>query len=207
MRPCSAKPVGPPRNVKLPFAPVSLASRLKSTIDLLSTDPAFKEVRFDLDAGAEPIVADLELLRIVFQNLLINAGQAIDLQSTGAMTTGSVVAGTSIDATAGGNLTLTTTDARTDLALSSGGILSTGNLKAGQAIALNSTGALTAGSLTTGFSEPTFTDPARAGQNQIEPLPDPVTGGKRCHQGSVQTAPGSPIQVFQARLLAELSLT
>jgi signal transduction histidine kinase len=58
------------------FAPVSLASLLKSTIDLLSTDPAFKELRFDLDAGAEPIVADLELLRIVFQNLLINAGQA-----------------------------------------------------------------------------------------------------------------------------------
>ena len=58
------------------FAPVSLASLLKSTIDLLSTDPAFKELRFDLDADDEPIVADLELLRIVFQNLLINAGQA-----------------------------------------------------------------------------------------------------------------------------------
>jgi two-component system sensor kinase FixL len=58
------------------FAPVSLATLLKSTIDLLSTDPAFKELRFDLDADAEPIVADAELLRIVFQNLLINAGQA-----------------------------------------------------------------------------------------------------------------------------------
>src|SRR4030095_4817684 len=58
------------------FAPVSLGSLLKSTSNLLSTDPTFKELAFDLEGDSDPIVADLELLRIVFQNLMINSGQA-----------------------------------------------------------------------------------------------------------------------------------
>jgi two-component system sensor kinase FixL len=59
------------------FAPVSLGGLLQAIADLLSTDPAFKELDFDLEADPAPIVADAELLRIVFQNLLINAGQAV----------------------------------------------------------------------------------------------------------------------------------
>jgi two-component system sensor kinase FixL len=59
------------------FAAVSVAVVLRSIADLLSTDPAFKELGFDIEADPAPIVADGELLRIVFQNLMINAGQAM----------------------------------------------------------------------------------------------------------------------------------
>jgi two-component system sensor kinase FixL len=59
------------------FAPVSLAGLLTLTSDLLARDPAFRDVRLRLSGDPPPIIADAELLKIVFQNLLINAAQAM----------------------------------------------------------------------------------------------------------------------------------
>jgi two-component system, LuxR family, sensor kinase FixL len=59
------------------FAPVSLAGLLTLTTDLLARDPAFREIRVQLSGDPPPIIADAELLKIVFQNLLINAAQAM----------------------------------------------------------------------------------------------------------------------------------
>jgi two-component system sensor kinase FixL len=59
------------------FAPVSLAQLVQLTVDLLADDPVFRDVRIELDGDSEPIMADAGLLKIVFQNLLINAAQAM----------------------------------------------------------------------------------------------------------------------------------
>jgi two-component system sensor kinase FixL len=63
------------------FAPVSLAGLLAVTSDLLARDPAFRDVHMHLSGDPPPIIADAELLKIVFQNLLINAAHA--MQSRG----------------------------------------------------------------------------------------------------------------------------
>lgn len=59
------------------FAPVSLSGLLRLTADLLGGDPTFRDVRVDLDGDPAPIMADAGLLKIVFQNLFINAAQAM----------------------------------------------------------------------------------------------------------------------------------
>jgi two-component system sensor kinase FixL len=59
------------------FAPVSLAGLLTLTSDLLARDPAFRELQIHIEGDPGPIVADAELLKIVFQNLLINAAHAM----------------------------------------------------------------------------------------------------------------------------------
>jgi PAS domain S-box-containing protein len=59
------------------FAPVALSGLLTLTSDLLASDPAFKALRVELSGDPAPIVADAELLKIVFQNLFINAAQAM----------------------------------------------------------------------------------------------------------------------------------
>lgn len=56
---------------------IDLRSLLDSTIDLLRRDPAFTGVTVDIDGNPGPISADPELLRIVFQNVLLNAAQAM----------------------------------------------------------------------------------------------------------------------------------
>jgi two-component system sensor kinase FixL len=59
------------------FAPVDVASLVRSTASLLAEDPALKEVRVEVSGGAPPISGDAELLKIVFVNLLVNAAQAM----------------------------------------------------------------------------------------------------------------------------------
>ena len=60
------------------LAPVDLGSIVRMVADLLSADPAFAGVRVDI-AGSAPLVSgDAELLKIVFQNLIINAAHAMD---------------------------------------------------------------------------------------------------------------------------------
>lgn len=58
-------------------AAVDLAPLVTTTVDLLSGDPALKDVRVRIDGTAPVIVADAELLKIVFQNLLINGAHAM----------------------------------------------------------------------------------------------------------------------------------
>jgi two-component system sensor kinase FixL len=58
------------------LAPVSLPPLIGRTVELLSTDPTFAGHAVTVAGDAPTIQADPELLKIVFQNLLINAAQA-----------------------------------------------------------------------------------------------------------------------------------
>jgi len=59
------------------LAPVNVMSLLARTVDLLTRDPALRQVQVEIDGSAPPISADAEMLRIVFHNLLANAAHAI----------------------------------------------------------------------------------------------------------------------------------
>ncbi len=56
---------------------IDVGSVLSTTVDLLREDDAHAAVRVTINGGAPPILADLELLKIVFVNLLINSAQAM----------------------------------------------------------------------------------------------------------------------------------
>jgi two-component system sensor kinase FixL len=58
-------------------ATVEVMPLIDSTISLLSADPALKEVAVTVDGAGARIMADPELLKIVFLNLLVNGGQAM----------------------------------------------------------------------------------------------------------------------------------
>src|SRR6185312_14467202 len=45
--------------------------------DLLSRDPALQHIEVEISGSAPPIAADPEMLKIVFQNLLINGAHAM----------------------------------------------------------------------------------------------------------------------------------
>ena len=57
--------------------PVDLAGLVRTTADLLAGDPALNGVAIHIDGDAPAVMADAELLKIVFQNLLVNAAQAM----------------------------------------------------------------------------------------------------------------------------------
>jgi signal transduction histidine kinase len=57
--------------------PVDVVAVLSATIDLLRGDDAHAGVRVTVTGEAPPIFADIELLKIVFLNLLINGAQAM----------------------------------------------------------------------------------------------------------------------------------
>jgi two-component system sensor kinase FixL len=59
------------------LAPIELRRVLKSTTDLLAKDPVFGGVRFEIAGDAEAIAADADLLKIAFQNIILNAAQAM----------------------------------------------------------------------------------------------------------------------------------
>jgi two-component system sensor kinase FixL len=59
------------------MAPVEVMSLLARTADLLTRDPALRQVQVEIVGAAPPINADAEMLRIVFHNLLANAAHAI----------------------------------------------------------------------------------------------------------------------------------
>src|SRR6185503_1081135 len=61
---------------------VDVAMLVTSTADLLVGDPALKEVQVSLDGAAPPIVADPDLLKIVFVNLLVNGAHAMQGRGT-----------------------------------------------------------------------------------------------------------------------------
>jgi two-component system sensor kinase FixL len=58
-------------------APVEIAALVHATADLLNSDPAHRDVHVQVDGSAEGIVADADLLTIVFENLLVNGAQAM----------------------------------------------------------------------------------------------------------------------------------
>ncbi len=59
---------------------VELKPLLEMTADLLRNDPSFADLQIDVTGAPSPIKADAELLKIVFQNLMINAAQAMHCQ-------------------------------------------------------------------------------------------------------------------------------
>ena len=59
-------------------AAVDVAALVSSTAGLLAVDPSVANVRVEVAGVAPPIVADPELLKIAFVNLLINAAHAME---------------------------------------------------------------------------------------------------------------------------------
>ena len=58
--------------------PLRIGSLLQSTVDMARRDPAFARVDVDLATGDLVLPGDAELLKILFTNLLLNAGQAME---------------------------------------------------------------------------------------------------------------------------------
>jgi signal transduction histidine kinase len=53
-----------------------------TTASLLSQDPALRDVDVEVNGAAPAVPADADMLKIVFQNLLINSGHAMDGRGT-----------------------------------------------------------------------------------------------------------------------------
>ena len=62
--------------------PVEVAALVATTADLLSGDPALKDVHVMVNGSVPPIAADPDLLKIVFVNLLINGAHAMQGRGT-----------------------------------------------------------------------------------------------------------------------------
>jgi two-component system sensor kinase FixL len=58
-------------------APLDILSLLRLTADLLSSDPSFGAMSVEIAGRATTIQADADLIKIVFQNLFINAAHAM----------------------------------------------------------------------------------------------------------------------------------
>ena len=58
-------------------APVDLVPLVRTTANLLSTDPALRDVEVHVEGAAPPVSADPDMMRVVFQNLLINSAHAM----------------------------------------------------------------------------------------------------------------------------------
>jgi signal transduction histidine kinase len=58
-------------------APVDLIPLVRTTANLLNEDPALKQVVIEIDGAAPLVSADPDMLKVVFQNLLINGAHAI----------------------------------------------------------------------------------------------------------------------------------
>jgi two-component system, LuxR family, sensor kinase FixL len=61
-------------------APVDVAALVATTAGLLAEDPALRGVHVDIEGSAPPVAGDAELLKIVFQNLLVNGAHAMQGQ-------------------------------------------------------------------------------------------------------------------------------
>jgi len=61
---------------------VDVATVVASTADLIASDPLLKDVRVSIEGAAPRILADAELLKIVFVNLLVNAAHAMQGRGT-----------------------------------------------------------------------------------------------------------------------------
>jgi signal transduction histidine kinase len=61
-------------------AAVDVIPLVRTTASLLNQDPALKHVDIEIDGTAPLVSADPEMLKVVFQNLLINGAHAMDGQ-------------------------------------------------------------------------------------------------------------------------------
>jgi PAS domain S-box-containing protein len=63
-------------------SPVELHGLIKSTADLLTADPALKDIRVEVEGSAPAVLGDADLLKIVFVNLLVNGAHAMNNAGT-----------------------------------------------------------------------------------------------------------------------------
>ena len=70
------------------LSPVDLDNLVRTTAALLATDPAFKQVSIEFSGDGAVVMADAEQLKIVVQNLLLNAAQAMSGRGIIRVTTG-----------------------------------------------------------------------------------------------------------------------
>jgi two-component system sensor histidine kinase PilS (NtrC family) len=63
-------------------APIELPPLVAATAELLKADPALSGIHVDIEGSAPIVVADPELLKIVFLNLLINGAHAMQGRGT-----------------------------------------------------------------------------------------------------------------------------
>jgi signal transduction histidine kinase len=63
-------------------APIDVTTLVTTTADLLGSDPALREVHVQVDGIAPQIMADPDLLKIVFVNLLVNGAHAMHGRGT-----------------------------------------------------------------------------------------------------------------------------
>jgi two-component system sensor kinase FixL len=59
------------------FMPIDVLQLVASTAEVLKTDPALEHVDVVVTGSAPPVSADAEMLKIVFQNLLLNGAHAM----------------------------------------------------------------------------------------------------------------------------------
>jgi signal transduction histidine kinase len=59
-------------------SPTDIVPLVETTASLLSRDPSLQEVDIDVEGSAPPVPADAEMLRIVFQNVLVNGAHAME---------------------------------------------------------------------------------------------------------------------------------
>ena len=64
------------------LAPVYVEALVASTAELLKADPMLREIRVEVHGTSTAIAADAELLRIVFTNVIVNSGQAMNGSGT-----------------------------------------------------------------------------------------------------------------------------
>ena len=58
-------------------APIDIVPLVRTTAHLLSKDPTLRDVDIEVDGTAPPVPADPDMLKVVFQNLLINGAHAM----------------------------------------------------------------------------------------------------------------------------------
>jgi signal transduction histidine kinase len=58
-------------------SPSDIVPLVETTVSLLSRDPSLQDVDIDVEGSAPPVHADAEMLRIVFQNVLVNSAHAM----------------------------------------------------------------------------------------------------------------------------------
>jgi PAS domain S-box-containing protein len=59
-------------------SPTDIVPLVETTASLLSRDPSLQGVGIDVEGSAPPVPADAEMLRIVFQNVLVNGAHAME---------------------------------------------------------------------------------------------------------------------------------
>jgi signal transduction histidine kinase len=57
--------------------PVDVVPLVQSTASLLKADPSLRDLDIEITGAAPPVVADADMLRVVFQNVLLNGAHAV----------------------------------------------------------------------------------------------------------------------------------